>query len=64
APETAIIGVNKLTEKLVLEREVVVPRKVMNLSSSFDHRIVDGFDAARMIAQVKAALENPATLFM
>ncbi|MBL1431112.1 MAG: 2-oxo acid dehydrogenase subunit E2 [Robiginitomaculum sp.] len=64
APETAIIGVNKLTEKLVLDRGNVVARKVMNLSSSFDHRIVDGFDAARMIAQVKSALENPATLFM
>jgi len=64
APETAIIGVNKLMEKLVLEREVVVARKVMNLSSSFDHRIVDGFDAAQMIQAVKACLENPATLFM
>ena len=64
APETAIIGVNKLTEKLVLDRGNVVARKVMNLSSSFDHRIVDGFDAARMIAQVKSTLENPATLFM
>jgi len=64
APETAIIGVNKLTEKLVLDRGNVVARKVMNLSSSFDHRIVDGFDAARMIKEVKSALENPATLFM
>jgi 2-oxoisovalerate dehydrogenase E2 component (dihydrolipoyl transacylase) len=64
APETAIIGVNKLTEKLILDRGNVVARKVMNLSSSFDHRIVDGFDAARMIQAVKACLENPAILFM
>ncbi len=64
APETAIIGVNKLTEKLVLDRGNVVARKVMNLSSSFDHRVVDGFDAAKMIREVKVALENPATLFM
>ncbi|PHR55056.1 MAG: branched-chain alpha-keto acid dehydrogenase subunit E2 [Robiginitomaculum sp.] len=64
APETAIIGVNKLMEKLVFDRDVVVARKVMNLSSSFDHRVVDGFDAARMIQAVKGYLENPATLFM
>ncbi len=64
APETAIIGVNKLMEKLVFERDVVVARKVMNLSSSFDHRVVDGFDAARMIQAIKGYLENPATLFM
>ncbi len=64
APETAIIGVNKLMEKLVFDRDVVVARKVMNISSSFDHRIVDGFDAAQLIQRVKSALENPATLFM
>lgn len=64
APETSIIGVNKLMDKLALDRGNVVPRKVMNLSSSFDHRVVDGFDAARLIQKVKVLLENPATLFM
>jgi 2-oxoisovalerate dehydrogenase E2 component (dihydrolipoyl transacylase) len=42
----------------------VVPRKIMNLSSSFDHRIVDGYEAAKLIQEMKALLENPATLFM
>jgi 2-oxoisovalerate dehydrogenase E2 component (dihydrolipoyl transacylase) len=42
----------------------VVPRLTMNLSSSFDHRIVDGFDAAQFIQAVKQQLEHPATLFM
>ncbi|MGY6627463.1 MAG: dihydrolipoamide acetyltransferase family protein [Oceanicaulis sp.] len=64
-PETAIIGVNKLQ---VLPRYnadgQLTPRKFMNLSSSFDHRIVDGYDAARLIQAVKAYLEHPATLFM
>lgn len=64
APETAIIGVNKMMEKLVLDDGTVTARKIMNLSSSFDHRIVDGFDAARMIQAIKIMLENPATLFM
>lgn len=64
-PETSIIGVNKMQ---VLPRYDadgrVSPRKIMNLSSSFDHRIVDGYEAARLIQAVKAYLENPATLFM
>ncbi len=64
-PETAIIGVNKLQ---VLPRYnadgQLTPRKIMNLSSSFDHRIVDGYDAARLIQAVKGYLEHPATLFM
>ena len=64
-PETSIIGVNKLQ---VLPRYnadgQIVPRKIMNLSSSFDHRIVDGYEAARLIQAVKAYLEHPATLFM
>jgi 2-oxoisovalerate dehydrogenase E2 component (dihydrolipoyl transacylase) len=64
-PETSIIGVNKMQ---VLPRYnadgQIVPRKIMNLSSSFDHRIVDGYEAARLIQAVKGYLENPATLFM
>ncbi len=64
-PETAIIGVNKLQTLPRYDGEGrLVPRKVMNLSSSFDHRIVDGYEAAQLIQAMKAALENPATLFM
>ncbi|MDQ7018376.1 MAG: dihydrolipoamide acetyltransferase family protein [Robiginitomaculum sp.] len=64
APEVAIIGVNKLQIRPVWQDGAFAPRKMMNLSSSFDHRIVDGYDAALMIQRVKTALENPATLFM
>ncbi|HAQ36402.1 MAG: branched-chain alpha-keto acid dehydrogenase subunit E2 [Maricaulis sp.] len=65
APETAIIGVNKMQELPRFDAAGrVVPKKVMNLSSSFDHRIVDGYDAAVLIQAVKGYLENPATLFM
>jgi len=65
APETAIIGVNKMQTLPRYDADgKVVPRKLMNLSSCFDHRIVDGYDAAMLIQRVKRYLENPATLFM
>lgn len=64
APEVAIVGVNKLVERAVFRNGTVVPRLTMNLSSSFDHRIVDGYDAASFIQAVKNQLEHPATLFM
>lgn len=64
-PETAIIGVNKMqTLPRYDAAGRLVPRKIMNLSSSFDHRIVDGYEAAQLIQAMKALLENPATLFM
>lgn len=64
-PETAIIGVNKISERAVFDgMGRVVPRKFMNLSSSFDHRIVDGYDAAMLIQKVRQLLEHPATLFI
>ena len=64
-PETAIIGVNKIQERPVFDGAGrVVPRLFMNLSSSFDHRIVDGYDAARLIQKIRALMENPARLFM
>lgn len=64
-PETAIIGVNKMQTLPRYDAEGrLVPRKIMNLSSSFDHRIVDGYEAAQLIQAMKALLENPATLFM
>ena len=64
APEVAIVGVNKAVQRPVVVNGAVVARTMMNLSSSFDHRAVDGMDAARLIRHVKARLEHPATLFM
>ncbi len=64
APEVAIIGLNKAVERPMVERGSVVVRLIMNLSSSFDHRFVDGYDAAAMIQALKAHLEHPATLFI
>ncbi len=64
APEVAIIGVNKAVDRpMVVDGQVVV-RRMMNLSSSFDHRFVDGYDAAAMIQRMKELLEQPATIFM
>jgi len=63
-PEVAIIGPNKVTERPVVQGSFIAVRKMMNLSSSFDHRIVDGYDAARFVQQVKRLLEHPALLFM
>ncbi|HEX3887467.1 MAG TPA: dihydrolipoamide acetyltransferase family protein [Phenylobacterium sp.] len=63
-PEVAIIGPNKIVDRPVVRHGQIVVRKMMNLSSSFDHRVVDGYDAAEFIQRVKAMLEHPATLFM
>jgi 2-oxoisovalerate dehydrogenase E2 component (dihydrolipoyl transacylase) len=63
-PEVAIVGVNRITERPVARNAAVVVRKMMNLSSSFDHRVVDGWNAAEFIQKVKSLLEQPATLFM
>jgi 2-oxoisovalerate dehydrogenase E2 component (dihydrolipoyl transacylase) len=63
-PEVAIVGVNRIDERPVARGGKVVIRKMMNLSSSFDHRIVDGWEAASFIAKVKGYLEQPATLFI
>ena len=63
-PEVAIIGVNKAVERPVVVDGKMVIRRMMNLSSSFDHRFVDGYDAAMMIQQIKDMLEQPATMFM
>ncbi len=63
-PEVAIIGPNAIVERPVVRDGQIVVRKMMNLSSSFDHRVVDGYDAAEFIQRLKALLEHPATLFM
>jgi 2-oxoisovalerate dehydrogenase E2 component (dihydrolipoyl transacylase) len=64
APEMAIIGVNRMAERPVVHHGAIAVRQIMNLSSSFDHRFVDGFDAAAMIQAVKDLLEHPATIFI
>ena len=63
-PEVAIVGPNKIAERVVVRNGQMVVRKMMNLSSSFDHRIVDGHDAAVFVQRIKTLLENPATLWM
>ena len=63
-PEVAIVGVNKIVERPVVIKGQIVIRKMMNLSSSFDHRVVDGMDAAQFIQALRGLLEQPATLFV
>ena len=64
APEVAIIGVNRAVERPVVIGGAITVRRMMNLSSSFDHRFVDGFDAAAMIQALKERIEHPATIFV
>ena len=63
-PEVAIVGVNKMMVRPVWDGSQFIPRKMMNLSSSFDHRVVDGWDAAVFIQRIKALLETPALIFV
>ena len=63
-PEVAIVGVNRMVERPVVVDGQIVVRKMMNLSSSFDHRVVDGMDAALFIQAVRSLLEQPACLFV
>lgn len=64
APEVAIVGVNRIVERPMVIGGAFVARKMMNLSSSFDHRVVDGQDAARFIQVVRGLLESPAALLV
>jgi 2-oxoisovalerate dehydrogenase E2 component (dihydrolipoyl transacylase) len=63
-PEVAIVGVNRIVERPMMRGGAVVPRLMMNLSSSFDHRVVDGALAARFVQALRGLLECPATLFV
>ncbi len=63
-PEVAIVGVNRMVERPMLRGGQVVARQLMNLSSSFDHRVVDGMDAAQFIQAIRQLLETPALLFV
>jgi 2-oxoisovalerate dehydrogenase E2 component (dihydrolipoyl transacylase) len=63
-PEVAIIGVNKMVERPMIRDGAIVARKMMNLSSSFDHRVIDGMVAAQFVQTIRGYLEAPATLFI
>lgn len=63
-PEVAIVGINRLVERPMVRNGAVVVRQMMNLSSSFDHRVVDGMNAARFVQRLRGYLECPATLFV
>jgi len=64
APEVAIVGLNKAVDRPVVHQGAIAVRRIMNLSSSFDHRFVDGYDAAAMIQALKELLEHPAMIFI
>ena len=64
APEVAIVGVNRIVERPVMHAGAVVPRRLMNLSSSFDHRVIDGQHAAEFVQALRGYLECPALLFV
>jgi 2-oxoisovalerate dehydrogenase E2 component (dihydrolipoyl transacylase) len=63
-PEVAIVGVNKMEMRPVWDGQQFVPRKMMNLSSSFDHRVIDGWNAAVFVQRIKTLLETPAMIFL
>ena len=63
-PEVAIVGVNKMMVRPIWDGTQFVPRKMMNLSSSFDHRVIDGWDAAVFVQRLKALMETPALIFV
>jgi 2-oxoisovalerate dehydrogenase E2 component (dihydrolipoyl transacylase) len=63
-PEVAIIGINRQVVRPVWQGAEFLPRTMMNLSSSFDHRVVDGYNAAQFVQRIKGLLEAPATIFI
>ena len=63
-PEVAIVGVNKIAVRPHWDGQQFVPRKMMNLSSSFDHRVIDGWDAAIFVKRLKTLMETPAMMFV
>ena len=61
-PEVAILGVHRIAKRPAVVGDKIVIRDLMNLSLSFDHRVIDGFDAAQFVAEIKRSLEAPAPL--
>lgn len=64
APETSIIGINKMQRRPMVIEDKVEIRTMMNISASFDHRVVDGYDGAQMVQSLKSLLENPGAIFV
>jgi pyruvate dehydrogenase E2 component (dihydrolipoamide acetyltransferase) len=62
-PEVAILGVHKISKRPAVRNDAIVIRDLMNLSISVDHRVVDGHEAARFVAEIKATLESPGSLY-
>ena len=63
-PEVSIVSIHAARDRAVVREGEIVVRKMMNLASSFDHRIIDGYDGALLIQELKSMLEYPATIFM
>ena len=63
-PEVAIVGVNRVGLRPAVRDGAIVARQLMNLSSSFDHRVVDGADAAAFVRRLREHFQQPATLFV
>jgi 2-oxoisovalerate dehydrogenase E2 component (dihydrolipoyl transacylase) len=63
-PEVAILGINKMAIRPMWDGAQFVPRKMMNISASFDHRVIDGRDAAVFVNRIKSLLETPALIFV
>jgi len=63
-PEVAIVGINKIATRPVWDGQQFIPRKMMNISCAFDHRVVDGWDAAVMVQKLKTLLEKPSMLLV
>ena len=63
-PEVSIVSIHAARDRAVVKDGEIVVRKMMNLASSFDHRIIDGYDGALLIQELKSMLEHPATIFM
>ena len=63
-PEVAIVGINKMAVRPLWDGKEFQPRKVMNISCSFDHRVIDGWDAAVFVQKLKSLLETPALMFV
>ena len=63
-PEVSIVSIHAARDRAVVREGEIVVRKMMNLTSSFDHRIIDGYDGALLVQELKSMLENPATIFM
>lgn len=63
-PEVAILGINKMAVRPMWDGQQFVPRTMMNISASFDHRVIDGWDAAKFVQQIKTLLETPAMIFI